>query len=126
MAESHITMQDECVLDEDSFVGRWFFAAKGLVASASSRSLSRVKRSASLARRQRLVRPCDQGYAARDVGSVYLKARKLYRQLGDTPDVSEVLHPAMDRAGINHGAAHMASTDYAIWPQAYCTSELMI
>ena len=32
-----------------------------------------------------------QGYAAPDVGSVYLKARKLYEQLGETPDVSEVL-----------------------------------
>jgi predicted ATPase/DNA-binding winged helix-turn-helix (wHTH) protein len=32
-----------------------------------------------------------QGYAAPGVGSVYLRARELYQQLGDTPDVSEVL-----------------------------------
>ncbi len=32
-----------------------------------------------------------EGYAAPDVGSVYLKARKLYEQLGETQDVSEVL-----------------------------------
>lgn len=32
-----------------------------------------------------------QGYAAPSVGSVYLRARELYQQLGDTPDVSEVL-----------------------------------
>jgi predicted ATPase len=32
-----------------------------------------------------------QGYASPDVGSVYLKARKLYEQLGQTPDVAEVL-----------------------------------
>jgi predicted ATPase/DNA-binding winged helix-turn-helix (wHTH) protein len=32
-----------------------------------------------------------EGYAAPDVGSVYLKARELCRQLGDTPDVSEAL-----------------------------------
>jgi predicted ATPase/DNA-binding winged helix-turn-helix (wHTH) protein len=32
-----------------------------------------------------------QGYAAPDVGSLYMKARKLYEQLGETPDVSEVL-----------------------------------
>ncbi len=32
-----------------------------------------------------------EGYAAPDVGAVYLKARELYQQLGETPDVSEVL-----------------------------------
>ena len=32
-----------------------------------------------------------QGFAAPDVGSAYLKARELYEQLGETPDVSEVL-----------------------------------
>ena len=32
-----------------------------------------------------------QGYAAPDVGSAYLRARELCRQLGETPDVSEVL-----------------------------------
>jgi DNA-binding winged helix-turn-helix (wHTH) protein/predicted ATPase len=32
-----------------------------------------------------------QGYASPDVGSLYLKARNLCQQLGDTPDVSEVL-----------------------------------
>jgi DNA-binding winged helix-turn-helix (wHTH) protein/predicted ATPase len=31
-----------------------------------------------------------EGYAAPDVGSVYLKARELYLRLGETPDVSEV------------------------------------
>jgi predicted ATPase len=32
-----------------------------------------------------------EGYAAPDVGTVYLKARELCQQLGETPDVSEVL-----------------------------------
>jgi predicted ATPase/DNA-binding winged helix-turn-helix (wHTH) protein len=32
-----------------------------------------------------------EGYAASDVGSVYLKARELYQQLGDTSNVSEIL-----------------------------------
>jgi predicted ATPase/DNA-binding winged helix-turn-helix (wHTH) protein len=32
-----------------------------------------------------------EGYAAPEVGSVYLRARKLYQQLGETQDVSEVL-----------------------------------
>jgi predicted ATPase len=32
-----------------------------------------------------------EGYAATDVGGVYLKARALCQQLGETPDVSEVL-----------------------------------
>jgi len=32
-----------------------------------------------------------EGYAAPDVGNVYLKARGLCQQLGETPDVSEVL-----------------------------------
>jgi len=32
-----------------------------------------------------------EGYAAPDVGRVYLRARELYQQLGETPDVSEVL-----------------------------------
>jgi predicted ATPase len=32
-----------------------------------------------------------EGYAAPEVGSVYLKARKLYQQLGESQDVSEVL-----------------------------------
>jgi DNA-binding winged helix-turn-helix (wHTH) protein/predicted ATPase len=32
-----------------------------------------------------------EGYAAPDVGGVYLRARNLYQQLGDTPDVAEVL-----------------------------------
>jgi DNA-binding winged helix-turn-helix (wHTH) protein/predicted ATPase len=32
-----------------------------------------------------------EGYAAPDVGSAYLKARALFRQLGETKDVSEVL-----------------------------------
>jgi predicted ATPase len=32
-----------------------------------------------------------EGYASPAVGSVYLKARELYEQTGDTPDVSEVL-----------------------------------
>ncbi|HEY0320583.1 MAG TPA: AAA family ATPase [Pyrinomonadaceae bacterium] len=32
-----------------------------------------------------------EGYAAPDVGSVYLRARELCQQLGDTPDVSEAL-----------------------------------
>jgi predicted ATPase len=32
-----------------------------------------------------------EGYAAPEVGSVYLKARELCQQLGETPDVSEVL-----------------------------------
>lgn len=32
-----------------------------------------------------------QGYAASDVGDVYLRARELCQQLGETPDVSEVL-----------------------------------
>jgi DNA-binding winged helix-turn-helix (wHTH) protein/predicted ATPase len=32
-----------------------------------------------------------EGYAAPEVGSVYLKARKLYRQLGETQDASEAL-----------------------------------
>jgi len=32
-----------------------------------------------------------EGYGAPDVGSVYLKARELCQQLGETPDVSEVL-----------------------------------
>lgn len=32
-----------------------------------------------------------EGYAAPDVGKVYTKARELYDQLGDSPDVSEVL-----------------------------------
>ena len=32
-----------------------------------------------------------QGYAARDVGNAYLRARKLCQQLGDTPEASEAL-----------------------------------
>lgn len=32
-----------------------------------------------------------EGYAAPDVGSVYIRARELCRQIGDTPDVSEAL-----------------------------------
>ncbi|HEX6719794.1 MAG TPA: AAA family ATPase [Pyrinomonadaceae bacterium] len=32
-----------------------------------------------------------EGYASPNVGRVYMKARELYDQLGDTPDVSEVL-----------------------------------
>ena len=32
-----------------------------------------------------------EGYASPNVGSVYLRARELQRQLGDTPDVAEVL-----------------------------------
>jgi len=32
-----------------------------------------------------------EGYASPNVGKVYLKARELYDQLGDTPDISEVL-----------------------------------
>jgi len=32
-----------------------------------------------------------EGYASPNVGKVYTKARELYEQLGDTPDVSEVL-----------------------------------
>ena len=32
-----------------------------------------------------------EGYAASVVGGVYLRARELYQQLGDTPDVSEIL-----------------------------------
>jgi DNA-binding winged helix-turn-helix (wHTH) protein/tetratricopeptide (TPR) repeat protein len=32
-----------------------------------------------------------EGHAAPDVGSVYLKARELCQQVGDTPDISEVL-----------------------------------
>ena len=32
-----------------------------------------------------------EGYASPNVGVVYMKARQLYEQLGDTPDVSEVL-----------------------------------
>ena len=32
-----------------------------------------------------------EGYASPNVGVVYMKARELYEQLGDTPDVSEVL-----------------------------------
>src|SRR4030095_14928727 len=32
-----------------------------------------------------------KGYAAPDVGSAYLKARELCQQLGESPDVSEVL-----------------------------------
>ena len=32
-----------------------------------------------------------EGYASPNVGRVYLKARELYEQLGDTPDISEVL-----------------------------------
>lgn len=32
-----------------------------------------------------------EGYASPSVGKVYMKARELYDQLGDTPDVSEVL-----------------------------------
>ncbi|HSB28369.1 MAG TPA: AAA family ATPase [Pyrinomonadaceae bacterium] len=32
-----------------------------------------------------------EGYASPQVGSVYLRARELYQQLGDSPDVSEVM-----------------------------------
>ncbi|HET6891795.1 MAG TPA: AAA family ATPase, partial [Pyrinomonadaceae bacterium] len=32
-----------------------------------------------------------KGYAAADVGSVYMRARELCRQLGETPEISEVL-----------------------------------
>jgi predicted ATPase/DNA-binding winged helix-turn-helix (wHTH) protein len=32
-----------------------------------------------------------EGYASPNVGRVYMKARELYEQMGDTPDVSEVL-----------------------------------
>ncbi|HEV2834946.1 MAG TPA: tetratricopeptide repeat protein, partial [Pyrinomonadaceae bacterium] len=32
-----------------------------------------------------------EGYAAEDVGKVYVRARELCRQIGDTPDVSEAL-----------------------------------
>src|SRR6185369_1404041 len=32
-----------------------------------------------------------EGYASANVGRVYLKARELYEQLGDSPDISEVL-----------------------------------
>ena len=32
-----------------------------------------------------------EGYAAEDVGNVYVRARELCRQIGDTPDVSEAL-----------------------------------
>jgi predicted ATPase len=32
-----------------------------------------------------------EGYASPNVGEVYMKARELYEQLGDTPDVAEVL-----------------------------------
>jgi DNA-binding winged helix-turn-helix (wHTH) protein/predicted ATPase len=32
-----------------------------------------------------------EGYAASDVGNVYLKARRLCEQLGDTPEISQVL-----------------------------------
>ncbi|HKG80351.1 MAG TPA: hypothetical protein VKA78_13045, partial [Pyrinomonadaceae bacterium] len=32
-----------------------------------------------------------EGYASPNVGMVYMKARELYEQLGDTPDVAEVL-----------------------------------
>jgi predicted ATPase len=32
-----------------------------------------------------------EGYASPNVGRVYLKARELHEQLGDTPDISEVL-----------------------------------
>jgi DNA-binding winged helix-turn-helix (wHTH) protein/predicted ATPase len=33
----------------------------------------------------------SEGYAAADVGNVYLRARELCQKLGDTPDISEVL-----------------------------------